>query len=65
MPEVLQAIFFVIVYVLECKFMMEWGGKATEGLVQSSKQGDFRPLLLTEPYVNLSIHTALQDDVGN
>ena len=27
---------------------------------QSSKQGGFRPLLLAEPYVNLSIHTALQ-----
>ena len=28
---------------------------------QSSKQGVSHPLLLTEPYVNLSIHTALQD----
>ena len=28
--------------------------------VQSNKQGEFYPLLLTEPYVNLSIHTALQ-----
>jgi hypothetical protein len=32
-----------------------------EACAQSSKQGEFHPLLLTEPYVNLSIHTALQD----
>ena len=40
---------------------------------QSSKQGDSHPLLLTEPYpelipgqaVNLSIHTALQDNAAN
>ena len=32
---------------------------------QSSKQGEFHPLLLTEPYVNLSIHTALQDASTN
>jgi hypothetical protein len=36
-----------------------------KGYCQSSKQGGLHPLLLTEPYVNLSIHTALQDDVGN
>ena len=34
---------------------------STSKLKQSSKQGGFHPLLLTEPYVNLSIHTALQD----
>ena len=33
--------------------------------VQSSKQGEFHPKLLTEPYVNLSIHTALQENVFN
>ena len=32
---------------------------------QSSKQGGFHPLLLTEPYVNGSIHTALQDASTN
>ena len=28
---------------------------------QSSNAGEFHPYVLTEPYVNLSIHTALQD----
>jgi len=32
---------------------------------QSSKQGGSNPLLLTKPYVNLSIHRALQDNVFN
>ena len=36
-----------------------------EKFLQSSKQGEFHPLLLTEPYVNLSIHTALQDASTN
>ena len=30
-----------------------------ENDTQSSKQGEFHPKLLTEPYVNLSLHTPL------
>ncbi len=40
-------------------------GYPDRGLVQSSKQGEFHPKFLTEPYVNLSIHTALQENVFN
>ena len=39
--------------------------KSLKTYAQSSKQGEFHPLLLTEPYVNLSIHTALQDASTN